>query len=272
MQLSDTHKRFGPAFRRAGITTRDAVDEVLPAISRGLNREGHRFDLRVHRNATHRREGLTCAEVSYSDRMGFPSPQDLTAVVERHYPGQEVVFDGVKQAGSGVLSVPMRMAGDRIPVSDPSRIPEGFRHVAAGVYIRADAAGVRWSLERDAGSGQFALVRLEDEPEAHMGELQTIARAKAARPKVGQAVQTPDGTGVMVDRAPDGTPIVEVAGRRYRYLEAQVESKKDPGLPDNAFGSKGYDANRDRKFEKRYYEWLYGPEFADGMVREFPTG
>lgn len=274
MMLRDTHKRHGAAFLRAGITTRDSsVDDVLPAISRGLNRDGHRFDLRIHRNAMHRRGGYTCAEVSYSERMGMPEPEDLAALIARHFPDSEVVIDDVFEVGAGTLSVPVVAAGARIPVADPSRVPDGFRHIAGGVFMRADAAGVRWSLERDAASGQFALVRIEDEPAYEaMGELQAAALRKAARPKVGQEVVTPDGSGVMVDRVGDD-PIVEVAGRRYRYLQAQVEPKKDPGMPENAFGRDGYNAKRDLQYEEKYYDWLYGPDFAAGMVRDFsPRG
>lgn len=278
MELAPRHQRLGPRLRAAGIIGSGASfqvgEEFFQNLDAALRPNGFRPDIRVHANRAHRREDVphTCIDVQYNPQIGVPSPQDLQAAVEHALPGKEadITMTAITDQHHGWLSVPIRHPEDRIVIASASRLPEGFHHVAGGIYCKADAPpGVRWQLERDAESGALALVRVEDEPS--MGDFERQAVAIQSRPVVGDAVVTPDGRGILVARSANGEPVVEISGQRFSYHHAQVQRVEvgDPGSAPS-FKPGEYDGARERAYQRRFYKEVYGDDkFADGLTRDF---
>lgn len=275
--------KHGPALRAAGIISpRPSESDMFPRIEAALHdAKGYRFDLRLNPSGSHRRDGLNCLEATYNPAMGDPSPEDLQALVAEVLPGKEIVFPEIMRINAqhmrvgdttAWLSVPVQAREDRIVVANASRVPEGFVHVASGIYCKADgsAPGVRWRLEKDANEGGgMALVRIEDEPS--MGDFERRAMALANRPKIGQPVTTPDGRGVLVARTAEGQPVVNIGGRRFAYHEAQVERVQieDPGAPPN-FKPGEFDPGRERSYSTRFFAEAYGDRpFAEALNSDF---
>lgn len=291
MNAIPDHVRLSNMFARAGLNGRKNGQrgytihdgDFFTGLRAGMRRRGHRLDLKVSR-APYRAAGRVCVDVAFNPGLGDPPFEHLQAAVAREYPDREIVHQGglpvvdVLDESHGVLRVALQMHEERIPVASPDRIPEGFAHIGSGVFRKADGSDHHvWHMERDE-AGKFALVRKVDEHPVTPDDFARIAAAvpaTAQRPKVGQEVQVPEGSGRFVALNAAGHAIIDINGRHFTYHLAQVvptSVEGDPGLPPSqrTEGGGNWNAGKEQAWVKDYYAKMFGNEsFAGELTREY---
>lgn len=241
-------KRLQAISHRTHQTHTDLAKEFLLTLKAKLARRKYRADLSLV-TAAKSTEGSFSAEVKYNAMLGHPSEDDLLTLVAQSYPTHEINWELIDvDSGAGIVTMMLDPAVEVVPVKDLKSIPPEFTPIGTALYKRAsDTTGKVneiWKLTKT--NNGLALFRNNDDIE--------VTAEEDTGFKSGDVVKTPNGVGIIKRMDELDNAFVQIGNNMHLIGASDLEK---------------YDVDKDRTLLQKYYEQLYGKEFADQLVKSF---
>lgn len=221
-------------------------DEVYTEMGDFFKGKAYRQDLHMVVDGS-QKDCVVTAEVKFNSQLGFPSEEDLMALVATNMPNYQLDWETVEaDTDANSLNLTLKRSAEVLPLNSIKDIPAEFTSIGTGIFRRSVTASGKvyeiWDLVRDDDG--LSLQRRSSDSDVIDGD--DILE--------GAVVETPYGVGRVASIDEENcTAVVQIG--KYKRIVAQDEIKE-------------YDQNKDRKKLIEYYTSVYGKEYAELLLRD----
>lgn len=193
--------------------------------------------------------GTFKAEIPYNPELGHPSENDLMTLVAQNYPTHEIDWELIQvDPEEGVISLMLEPSVEMVPVESVRAIPPEFVAIGTGLYKRAadNSGNVQeiWTLKKNDNG--LALYRNQDDIEV---------TAEEDGFKAGDVVMVEGHGPGRIKRFDEmGNAFVTVGNKVHLVAAMDMQP---------------FDITREKTKLTKYYEEIYGKDFAEALTREY---